>query len=55
VIGAGLLAGDAKSRNAYRDPQTMSALRQFWTLYFERSNASIAEFGAPALLGAVGN
>jgi hypothetical protein len=54
VIGAGLLAGDAKIRNGYRDPQTMSALKQFWTLYFERSNASIGEFGAPALLGTVG-
>jgi hypothetical protein len=54
VIGAGLLSGDAKIKNVYRDPQTMSALKRFWTLYFERSNASIGEFGAPALLGAVG-
>jgi hypothetical protein len=54
VIGAGLLAGDAKVKNAYRDPQTMSALKEFWTLYFQKSNASIGEFGAPALLGAVG-
>ncbi|MFM0741959.1 hypothetical protein PQQ51_32420 [Paraburkholderia xenovorans] len=54
VIGAGLLSGDAKVKNVYRDPQTMSALKQFWTLYFERSNASIGEFGAPALLGTLG-
>jgi hypothetical protein len=54
VIGAGLLAGDAKVKNAYRDPQTMSALKEFWTLYFQKSNASIGEFGAPALLGSVG-
>ncbi|MCY0386545.1 hypothetical protein OVY01_04690 [Robbsia sp. Bb-Pol-6] len=54
VIGAGLLAGDAKVRNVYRDPQTINALKQFWTLYFERSNASIGEFGTPALLGTVG-
>ncbi|WP_341317914.1 hypothetical protein WN982_22570 [Paraburkholderia sp. IMGN_8] len=53
VIGAGLLAGDAKIKNVYRDPQTMSALKQFWTLYFQRSNATVGEFGAPALLGAV--
>jgi hypothetical protein len=54
VIGAGLLAGDAKVKNVYRDPQTMSALKEFWTLYFQKSNASIGEFGAPALLGAMG-
>jgi hypothetical protein len=51
VIGAGLLAEDAKFKNAYRDPQTMSALKEFWTLYFQKSNASIGEFGEPALLG----
>lgn len=54
VIGAGLLAGDAKVKNVYRDPQTMSALKEFWTLYFQKSNASIGEFGAPALLGEIG-
>ena len=54
VIGAGLLAGDAKVKNVYRDPQTMSALKEFWTLYFQKSNASRGEFGAPALLGTVG-
>lgn len=53
VIGAGLMAGDAKIKNVYRDPQTMSALKQFWTLYFQQSNATVGEFGAPALLGAV--
>ena len=54
VIGAGLLGGDAKVKNAYRDTQTVSALKEFWTLYFQKSNASIGEFGAPALLGPVG-
>jgi hypothetical protein len=53
VVGAGLLTGDAKLKNVYRDPQTMSALKQFWTLYFKQSNASIGEFGEPALLGPV--
>ena len=53
VIGAGLLSGDAKARNAYRDPQTMTALRQFWTLYFQQSNAKVQEFGAPALLSPI--
>ncbi|MEM5387809.1 hypothetical protein VSR68_30050 [Paraburkholderia phymatum] len=53
VIGAGLLAGDAKAKNAYRDPQTIGALKQFWTLYFQQSNARLQEFGAPALLNPV--
>ena len=53
VVGAGLLTGDAKSKNVYRDPETMNALKEFWTLYFKRSNATVGEFGAPALLGPV--
>jgi hypothetical protein len=53
VIGAGLLSGDAKSKNVYRDPQTITALRQFWTLYFQQSNAKVEEFGAPALLSPI--
>jgi hypothetical protein len=53
VLGAGLLAGDAKTKNAYRDPQTLTALKQFWTLYFQQSNAKIQEFGAPALLSPI--
>jgi hypothetical protein len=53
VIGAGLLAEDAKGNHLYRDPQTMSALKEFWTLYFQKSNAKVGEFGTPALLGAV--
>ncbi|MEZ2354791.1 hypothetical protein [Caballeronia sp. RCC_10] len=53
VIGAGLLSDDAKSRNVYRDPQTITALRQFWTLYFQRANAKVEAFGAPALLSPV--
>ena len=50
VIGAGLLSGDAKARNAYRDPMTMAALKQFWILYFQQSNATVQEFGVPAFL-----
>jgi hypothetical protein len=53
VIGAGLLSSDAKAKNAYRDPQTITALRQFWTLYFRQSNAKVEEFGAPALLSPI--
>lgn len=53
VLGAGLLSGDAKVKNAYRDPQTLTALKQFWTLYFQQSNAKLQEFGAPALLNPV--
>jgi hypothetical protein len=33
----------------------MGALKEFWTLYFQKSNAKVGEFGAPALLGAVGD
>jgi hypothetical protein len=53
VIGAGLLSGEAKSRNTYRDPRAMAALKQFWTLYFQQSNAKVQEFGAPALLSPI--
>ncbi|MDR5172369.1 hypothetical protein IHQ56_11110 [Methylobacillus flagellatus] len=53
VIGAGLLADDAKTKAAYRSPQTMQALANFWTQYFQRSHAQLLEFGQPALLNSI--
>ncbi|BCL76130.1 hypothetical protein JHS3_18660 [Jeongeupia sp. HS-3] len=53
VQGAGLVSEAGQSRGVYRDPKTMAALRQFWTSYFQRSNAKLVEFGQPALLGQV--
>ncbi|MCB5188029.1 hypothetical protein LG200_08435 [Methylobacillus caricis] len=53
VIGAGLLAEDAKTKSVYRSPQTMQALGGFWKQYFQRSNAQLLEFGQPALLNPV--
>lgn len=55
VMGAGLIepaAGPARGARPvqYRDTKTMSALQQFWTRYFERSNAKLEAFGTPALL-----
>lgn len=60
VIGAGILPPatlSAKSEShgtnlAYRDPLTMGALKQFWSLYLEKSNARLIEFGEPELLEA---
>jgi len=55
VMGAGLiqpLAGGAKTAQ-YRDTRTMSALQQFWSGYFERSNAKLEAFGTPALLSVI--
>jgi len=59
VMGAGLLpdSTDGKSKGSsksgYRDPKTMTALKQFWSSYFEKSNAKLEEFGMPALLSPV--
>ena len=50
VIGAGLLAKDAKKTKNYRDPKTMQALANFWKNYLEKSKAQLVEFGQPALL-----
>lgn len=50
VIGAGILADDAKQTKSYRDPKTMQALTFFWKTYLEKSNAQLIEFGQPALL-----
>lgn len=54
VIGAGLLAEDAKqAKGVYRSPQTIQALATFWKAWFQKSNAELVEFGAPALLNPV--
>lgn len=57
VLGAGLIqdsgTGKGKDSGVYRDPKTMQNLRQFWTMYFERSHATLIDFGAPALLSPV--
>lgn len=54
VIGAGLLSEDARSKKGiYREPQTMSALQNFWRMYFEKSNGQLVEFGQPALLNPI--
>lgn len=54
VIGAGLLSEDARSKKGvYREPQTMSALQNFWRIYFEKSNAQLIDFGQPALLNPI--
>lgn len=54
VIGAGLLAEDAnKTKGVYRSPQTMQALSAFWKTWFQKSNATLVEFGQPALLNPI--
>jgi len=51
VMGAGLIQAVPGAKSAqYRDTKTMSSLQQFWTGYFERSNAKLEAFGSPALL-----
>lgn len=51
VMGAGLIQTVPGAKSAqYRDTKTMSSLQQFWTGYFERSNAKLEAFGTPALL-----
>jgi hypothetical protein len=57
VLGAGVLPEDVshakRGKGPYRDPQIMAALKRFWEEYFSRSNASLVEFGMPALTSAV--
>jgi hypothetical protein len=52
VMGAGLIQATAggKAPAQYRDTKTMNSLQQFWSGYFERSNAKLEAFGTPALL-----
>ncbi|MEW6467110.1 MAG: hypothetical protein AB1434_14605 [Pseudomonadota bacterium] len=42
--------GTQAQMNGYRDPPTLLHLKQFWQGYFARSNATLAEFGEPALV-----
>lgn len=54
VIGAGLLAEESKvSKKVYRSPHVMNALSDFWKDWFKKSNASLIEFGQPALLNSI--
>jgi hypothetical protein len=54
VMGAGLIQTVPGAKSAqYRDTKTMSSLQQFWTGYFERSNAKLEAFGTPALLSVI--
>jgi hypothetical protein len=54
VIGTGMLTEDAKhAKGVYRSPQVMQALSQFWTGYFEGSNAKLVEMGKPALMNPI--
>lgn len=51
VIGAGLLVEDSTiTKKAYRSPQIMTALLNFWSSWFQQSNATLIDFGQPALL-----
>lgn len=47
VHAAGLVPADSTS--SYRSGVAVEALRQFWTGYFEHSNATLEAFGAPSL------
>jgi hypothetical protein len=54
VIGAGLLAEESiVNKKTYRSPHVMNALSGFWKGWFEKSNASLIEFGQPALLNLI--
>ncbi|MFM0157026.1 hypothetical protein [Paraburkholderia sediminicola] len=54
ILGAGVMPpspnGSTTERNGYRDPKTLTDLKQFWDGYFSHSNAQLVEFGAPALI-----
>ncbi len=56
VLGAGLVQdpkaknGVARDSGVYRDPRAMAALKDFWAQYFQRSQATLEQFGMPALL-----
>lgn len=55
VMGAGLIQATpgGKAPAQYRDTKTMNSLQQFWSGYFERSNARLETFGTPALLSVI--
>jgi len=45
VIGAGMVG-----KNSYRDSKTLKSLTDFWTSYFNSSNAKLKAIGTPMLL-----
>lgn len=49
VIGGGFLPS-----GKYRSSVALKALEDFWSLYFDRSNAELRQFGTPSLLGDIG-
>lgn len=49
VVG-GALPAEASQNGAYRSPKLLSDLATFWRDYFSQSNATLVEFGEPALL-----
>lgn len=53
VLGAGIVSETGLSRGVYRDPKAMEALKEFWTEYFNQSNAKLVEFGEPEMMSAV--
>lgn len=57
VIGAGIIHTDPSKPNTdqHRDQGTLQALREFWSGYFEKSNARLVEFGQPLLLQPIGD
>ena len=52
VIGAGVLP-PAVGKAAHYRPGVSTVLRAFWDGYFQKSNAKLAEFGAPLLLTSI--
>lgn len=50
VIGAGLLAKGDGTIKAYRDPDAMKKLEDFWGRYLSAASAELVEFGKPALI-----
>lgn len=50
VIGGALQSTSDTAEAAYRSPQMLENLKKFWQLYFQKSNATLTEFGEPALL-----
>lgn len=49
VLGAGY-----SLKGVYRAATEMRSIENFWRAYFEAANASIGEFGSPALIGDIG-
>ena len=47
VLGAGWIASDTKG---FRGGEKMLQLKQFWSQYFEHSNAKLKAFGQPVLM-----